>query len=75
MSEGVSMRTSEAILYDFDNPCIAPWSASPHVSRVSTVRERVVMETLLDMRGLLVELKDVINECKEELQEIKQNTA
>jgi len=66
-------RTKEQILYDFDNPCIAEWPESPLVSRTSTVREMVQLETSLDIREYLKDIKDVLDDCLDSLNDIKEN--
>lgn len=66
------MRTAEAILNEFDNPEPGVTTCD---SGAQSVRERLNVEVLLDMRELQVEIKDAIDECKVELVEIKNNTA
>jgi len=68
------MRDGTTILAEFDNP-LNNGVVDGLDSSVSSVRQRVVVETLLDMRGLLGEIRDGIDECKEELEAIKDNTA
>lgn len=68
------MRDAETILADFDNP-LGNGVADGLDSSVSSVRQRVVLEALLDSRRILYEIYQLIGECKEELVEIKNNTA
>lgn len=68
------MRDAETILADFDNP-LDNGVADGLDSSVSSVRQRVVLEALLDSRRILYEIYQLIGECKEELVEIKNNTA
>jgi hypothetical protein len=67
------MRTEEIIFAEFDDPMQG--EVSQPDSTVNSIRDRAVIEILLNIRELLVEIKDAIDECKDELVEIKENTA
>ena len=69
------MRTMEQILADFDDPINATDPVNEVDSVPDSVRNKLALEVALDMREVLVEIKDSIAECKEELVEIKNNTA
>jgi hypothetical protein len=45
------------------------------LSEHTDIVAKLNLEVFLDMRELLVEIKDAVDECKEELVEIKNNTA
>jgi len=69
------MRTLAEILSEFDSPNNSGHVANGIASPITTVRERAALEVLLDVREELVELVAKVAECKEELVDIKENTA
>lgn len=60
------MRTTEEIMADFDNP---DGTSSVHDSAVSSIRGRVLLETMLDVRQILYQglsqIKDVLEEIRD----------
>ena len=54
------MRTVAQILADFDKPRSATPPLNEVDSTTNSIRDRVLLETMLDIRALLVEVKTAI---------------
>ena len=54
------MREDAVILAEFDDPAIATPPLNEVDSTTNSIRDRVLLETMLDIRALLVEVKTAI---------------